>query len=269
MLCQELLLIKQKRLRNRASPPTSELPAFIQGVAMTQGVRIIKESGQTTAHLGGILVSKFISTVLILFYMVQTSFMIYLLFDRYELQRIMREQELKINEQQLKINQMEEKLKILKIIEDFQIGFKDQEVGELTQVIYDESKKYGYDPLLILALILSESRFKRGQVSEMGALGLMQVKPSIGYDLCQRRGVAWKGELSLFEPAFNIQLGALYLFELILKFKDVKKAIIAYNIGENALKLRLKEGQNPPTHFLSQVLKKYKELKKKYDPPQG
>jgi soluble lytic murein transglycosylase-like protein len=93
----------------------------------------------------------------------------------------------------------------------------------------------------------------------------MQVKPSVGYDLAKRRGLSWKGELSLFEPAFNIQLGTLYLFELILKFKDVKKALVAYNLGDTALKLRLKSGQRPPTYFLSKVLKKYKELKERYD----
>lgn len=221
---------------------------------MTVGVKIIKESG--------ILIPKFISTILILFYIVQTSFMVYLIFDRYEQQRIM-------HEQQLMINELEEKLKILKVIEDFQVGFKDQEVRELTQVLYDESNKYGYDPLLILALILTESQFRKEQVSEMGALGLMQMKPSIGYDLCQRSGLKWKGELSLFEPAFNVQLGTLYLFELILKFKDVKKAIMAYNVGENALKLRLKAGQKPPTYFVTQVLKKYKELKEKYELPES
>jgi soluble lytic murein transglycosylase len=228
---------------------------------MTLGVKLIRKSG--------ILVSKYISTLLILLYIGQTAVIVYLINDRNELQKIQREQELKINEQESKINELEEKLKILKIIEDFQVGFKDQEVRELTRVLYDESKKYGYDPLLILALILTESQFRKGQISEMGALGLMQMKPSIGYDLCQRRGLFWKGELSLFEPAYNIQLGTLYLFELILKFKDVKKALIAYNIGENALKLRLKEGQGPPTYFLSQVLKKYKELKDRYDLPQS
>lgn len=228
---------------------------------MTRGVRFIRKSG--------VSVSKFISTILILLYIGQTAVIVYLVYDRFDLQKIQREQELKINEQASKISELEEKLKILKIIEDFQVGFKDQEKQELSQVIYDESKKYGYDPLLIFALILTESRFKKEQVSEMGALGLMQMKPSVGYDLCQRSGLKWKGELSLFEPAFNIQLGTLYLFELILQFKDVKKAIIAYNVGENALKLRLKDGQKPPTYFLSQVLKKYKELKEKYDPPQG
>ena len=93
----------------------------------------------------------------------------------------------------------------------------------------------------------------------------MQVKPSTGYELSRRRGISWKGELSLFEPAFNVQLGTLYLFELILKFKDVKQAIVAYNLGENALRLRLREGRRLPTHYLSKVMKKYEELKEKYD----
>ncbi|MGB8656909.1 MAG: transglycosylase SLT domain-containing protein [Candidatus Zixiibacteriota bacterium] len=228
---------------------------------MTLGVRFIRRSG--------VLVSKFISTILILLYIGQTGAIVYLIHDRYKLREIQRDQELKMNEQQSKINELEEKLKILKIIEDFQVGFKEQEKAQLTQVLYDESRRYGYDPLLILALILSESRFQKGQVSEMGAMGLMQMKPSAGYDLCQRRGLKWTGELSLFEPAFNVQLGTLYLFELILKFRDVKKAIIAYNVGENALKLKLKEGQKPPTYFLSQVLRKYKELKEKYDLPES
>ena len=221
---------------------------------MTLGVKVIRKSG--------IMVSKFIGALLILLYLGQSVTIIYLVHDRYELQGILREQ-------QIKINELEEKLKILDIIEEFQVGFKDEEVAQLTQVVYSESKKYGYDPLLILALILTESSLRKGQVSTMGAQGLMQVKPSVGYALSQRRGINWKGELSLFEPAFNIQLGTLYLFELILKFKDVKKAIIAYNLGENALKLRLRHGQNPPTYFLRRVLKKYEELKEKYDRPRS
>jgi soluble lytic murein transglycosylase-like protein len=221
---------------------------------MTLGVKVIRKSG--------IMVSKFIGALLILLYLGQSAAIIYLVHDRYQHQCILREQ-------QLKINELEEKLKILDIIEEFQVGFKDEEVAQLTRVIYDESKRYGYDPLLILALILTESSFRKGQVSEMGAQGLMQVKPSVGYALSQRRGINWKGELSLFEPAFNVRLGALYLFELILKFKDVKKAIIAYNLGENALKLRLRQGQKPPTYFLRRVLKKYEELKEKYDGSKG
>ncbi|MCJ7578796.1 MAG: lytic transglycosylase domain-containing protein [candidate division Zixibacteria bacterium] len=221
---------------------------------MAFGVKIIRKAG--------IMVSKPISFLLILFYIAQTCFTVYLALDRFEKEKVLRQQEIRIKE-------LEEKLKILNIIEDFQVGFNEEEVGELTQVIYNESKKYGYDPLLILALILVESSFRKEQVSNFGAQGLMQVKPSIGYDLAKRRGLNWKGELSLFEPAFNIQLGTLYLFELILKFKDVKKALVAYNVGEDALKLRLRSGQKLPAYFLSKVLKTYKELKEKYEQPKS
>ncbi len=221
---------------------------------MAFGVKIIRKAG--------IMVSKPISFLLILFYIAQTCFAVYLALDRFEKEKVLRQQEIRIKE-------LEEKLKILNIIEDFQVGFKEKEVGELTCVIYHESKKYGYDPLLILALILVESSFGKEQVSNLGAQGLMQVKPSIGYDLAKRRGLNWKGELSLFEPAFNVQLGTLYLFELILKFKDVKKALVAYNVGEDALKLRLRSGEKIPAYFLSKVLKTYKELKEKYEQPKS
>jgi soluble lytic murein transglycosylase-like protein len=221
---------------------------------MALGVKVVRKSG--------IMVSKFIGALLILVYVGQSVIIFRLIDERHQLQCIIREQ-------QLEINELKEKLKILDIIEDFQVGFKDQEVALLTQVVYDESKRYGYDPLLILALILTESSFRKGQVSVKGAQGLMQVKPTTGYELTQRRGIRWKGELSLFEPAFNVQLGTLYLFELILKFKDVKKAIIAYNLGENALRLRMKEGRRLPTFYLSKVMKKYEELKEKYDQRTG
>jgi len=206
----------------------------------------------------GITVSLPLSFILVFIYVAQTVAMGYLLHNKFESEKILKEQ-------QIKIEELEEKLKILNIIEDFQVGFKDKEVAELTQVIYDESKRYGYDPLLILALIITESSFKKGQVSHMGAQGLMQVKPSVGYALAQRRNLGWNGNLSLFQPVFNIRLGTLYLFELILKFKDVKKAIIAYNLGENALKLKIRKGHKLPTFYLSKVLKNYKSLKERYD----
>ncbi|NIM98957.1 MAG: transglycosylase SLT domain-containing protein [candidate division Zixibacteria bacterium] len=221
---------------------------------MTLGVKVARKSG--------IMVSRSIGALLILLYVAQSAFIFHLLNDRHELRCILREQ-------QLQMNELREKLKILEIIEDFQAGFDQGEVAQLTQVIYEESKRYGYDPLLILAVILTESSFRKGQVSSMGAQGLMQVKPSVGYELTRRRGIQWKGELSLFEPAFNVQLGTLYLFELILKFRDVKKAIIAYNVGENALKLRLKQGGKLPSFYLSKVMKQYKQLKEKYDHYKG
>jgi soluble lytic murein transglycosylase len=225
--------------------------------------------GEKIVRKIGIIVSKPISILLILLYLAQIGLIAYLVHDKSEKEKVLRQQQMRIMELEDNLKILEEKLKILNIIEDFQVGFNEKEVGELTCVIYDESKKYGYDPLLILALILAESSFRKEQVSNLGAQGLMQLKPSVGYDLAKRRGLNWKGELSLFEPAFNVQLGTLYLFELILKFKDVKKALVAYNVGEDALKLRLRSGEKMPVYFLSKVLKTYKGLKEKYDSPKS
>jgi soluble lytic murein transglycosylase len=206
----------------------------------------------------GITISLPLSLVFVFVYLVETLAIGYLLHERFKKEKLLFEQKKKIEE-------LEDKLQILKIIEDFQIGFNQKETGELTQVIYDESKRYGYDPLLILALILAESSFRRDQESLMGAQGLMQLRPSVGWDIAKRRNLKWSGKLSLFEPAFNIRLGTLYLFELIIKFKDVKKAIIAYNLGEETLRLMMRSGNRLPTRYLSKVLKNYRELKEKYD----
>jgi len=206
----------------------------------------------------GITISLPLSLVFVFIYVLETLTIGYLLHDKFQNEKL-------LFEQQKTIEELQEKLKILKIIEDFQVGFNEQEMGELTQVIYDESKKYGYDPLLILALILTESSFRRGQESLMGAQGLMQLRPHVGSDVARRMNLKGFGELSLFEPAFNIKLGTLYLFELIMKFKDVKKAIMAYNLGENALRLRIRSGGKLPTRYLSKVLENYRSLKEEYD----
>jgi len=206
----------------------------------------------------GITISLPLSLVFVFIYLLETLAIGYLLHDKFKNEKT-------LLEQQKKIQELEEKLKILDIIEDFQVGFNEKEMGELTQVIYDESKRYGYDPLLILSLILTESSFRRGQKSVKGAQGLMQLRPWVGWDLAKRRNMNWSGRLSLFEPGFNIKLGTLYLFELIMKFKDVKKAIMAYNLGENALRLRMRSGSKLPTRYLSKVLKNYQRLKEKYD----
>jgi soluble lytic murein transglycosylase len=205
----------------------------------------------------GIIVSRPLAIMFFLIYLVQSCVLVYFVYQFYE-------QERTIVHQQRRIVELEDKLQILNIIEDFQVGFSDTEIGRLTKVIYDESERYGYDPRLLLAIILAESSMKKGQRSYMGAEGLMQVKPSTGSDVAMRRGINWRGKLSLFEPAYNVQLGSLYLFELIMKFGDVKKAIIAYNLGETETRRRLLTQRELPTRYLARVMTKYQELLEKY-----
>jgi len=209
-------------------------------------------------RLTGLTMSRPVAFIFALIYVFQSAIIFYLLLDRFENERL-------IQFQQTKIEQLEEKLKILEIIEDFQVGMRPSEQGQLVNVIYEQSKKYGYDPLLLLALINVESSFKKEAVSNMGAVGLMQMKPSVGSDVANRRGLDWANRSNLYEPDYNVELGSLYLFELILKFGDVKDAITAYNIGETRLRRLQKQDKEPPKVYLRKVLKKYEELKEKYD----
>lgn len=205
----------------------------------------------------GIFLSRPIAFVLVLIYLVQSGLLVYMVFEKFQLER-------QISFQQKRISELEEKLQIFKAIDDFQIGFKEDEVRNLTDVIYSESKKYEYDPMFVLAIILTESSFRRGQKSNVGASGLMQVVPFVGEDVAPRAGVDWEGEETLFEPEENIKLGTQHLFEQILKFGDVKKALVAYNVGESRLRSYFRDNKPIPNNYLNKVLERYRMLKETY-----
>ena len=206
----------------------------------------------------GIFLSKPISFVLVLIYLLQSTLLIFLIKDKYELHKI-------IDYQRGRLAEMEEQLKIFQIIEDFQIGFSEKEKTQLASVIFHESNRYKYDPLLIMAVILTESSFRKGQESRAGARGIMQLLPSTGEDLAVRSGLGWEGQDQLFDPVTNIRLGTLHLFEQIIKFRDVKKGIIAYNLGETRLRGRLREHKALPGQYYRKILENYNMLKERYD----
>ena len=232
---------------------------FLQVTQQAQDLRLDGHvQGGISLDKTGIFLSKPIALLLVLIYLLQSTLLVFMIKDKYELHKI-------IDYQRQRLAEMEEKLRIFQVIEDFQIGFTDDEKKELANVIFEESNKYNYDPMLIMAVILTESSFKKGQVSHVGARGVMQVMPNIGHDLAQRSGIDWEGSEQLFDPATNVRLGTLYLFEQILKFKDVRKGIIAYNLGETRLRGRLKENKPLPKQYFRKIWENYNMLKEKYD----
>lgn len=151
-----------------------------------------------------------------------------------------------------------------RMVADFQIGFDKHEIGVLAQVIESESRRYNSDPRLLLAVILTESSFRKGNVSYQGAHGLMQVKPSVAVEVARRKGLEGQGNVSLFDPAYNIRVGSHHLFELILKYGDVRKGLVAYNMGETAMRDRLATDQKLPSQYVRKVMARYEELREKY-----
>lgn len=131
------------------------------------------------------------------------------------------------------------------------------EQEELAELIYRESEKNGYDPELILALIMTESSFHKWAYSHKGAIGLMQLLPRTGLDLADRNEIPLFQEVALYDPRLNIQLGTQYLAELHQRFGDLTLAIAAYNEGPTRLAGKIYRGEKIPVRYSTKVLNGY------------
>ena len=151
------------------------------------------------------------------------------------------------------------KKRIAQQISQYKTGLKTNYIDSLPELIVHESKKYGYDPLLLTAVIITESSFNNWARSNRGAHGLMQIRPATGRELAAEVRVQWQGTPSLYDPETNITLGAYYLNKLFLRFGDLGLALEAYNHGPSRLKGYLKKGHRPK-RYSRQVFKKYSSL---------
>jgi len=152
-----------------------------------------------------------------------------------------------------------QKKRIAQQIAQYETGLKTSHIDDLPELIIHESKKYGHDPLLVTAIIITESSFNNWARSNRGAHGLMQIRPATGRELAAEVRVQWKGTISLYDPETNITLGAYYLNKLFLRFGDLGLALEAYNHGPSRLKGYLKKGYRPK-RYSRQVFKKYSSL---------
>ncbi len=103
---------------------------------------------------------------------------------------------------------------------------------DFAYLIAKESFDNNLDPLLVLAVIKTESSFRKTVVSHKGAIGLMQILPNTAQYVSQMHDhIELTHSEELFEPDTNILIGINYLSYLVDKFENQKYAIIAYNMG--------------------------------------
>ena len=152
------------------------------------------------------------------------------------------------------------KNRVIQLISHYKTGLKKANIESLSARIIHESKKYGYDPLFLTAVIITESSFYNWSRSKKGALGLMQIRPATGKELASEVRLQWKGKLTLFDPETNITLGTYYLNKLVLHFGDLGLALEAYNHGPSRVKGYLKKGYRPK-HYSQKVFQRYNALK--------
>jgi soluble lytic murein transglycosylase-like protein len=101
------------------------------------------------------------------------------------------------------------------------------EAGDLAQTILTRARQHRLDPLLVKAVILTESAGRPRARSPKGAMGLMQLMPVTA----RRFGVT-----DPYDAAQNVAGGTRYLRWLLDRFGgDVPRALAGYNAGEGAV----------------------------------
>jgi len=152
-------------------------------------------------------------------------------------------------------------LDIKNILESFKNKTNSYNTMEFALLIAKESYRNNLDPLLVLAVIKTESSFRKSVVSHKGAIGLMQILPNTGHYVSDMHDhIDLGSSQQLFEPDTNIKIGINYLSYLMNKFENQKYAILAYNMGPTNLIRKLRSGENLPEKYYRSVMKNYQHI---------
>jgi soluble lytic murein transglycosylase-like protein len=122
-------------------------------------------------------------------------------------------------------------------------------------IIHAKAQKYDVDPVLVAAVVETESSFRSHARSQVGAKGLMQLMPRTG---------RWMGARNLYNAEQNVDAGAKYLKYLNARFDgNLTKTIAAYNAGEG--NVRRYNGVPPfreTRSYVKRVMSRYEKRKK-------
>lgn len=94
------------------------------------------------------------------------------------------------------------------------------------EMVTQAAQKAGLPPALVHSVAKAESAYQPRALSKKGAIGIMQLLP----------GTAAQLNADPNDPKQNVEAGAMYLRELLLKYNGtVSKALAAYNAGPGAV----------------------------------
>lgn len=114
-------------------------------------------------------------------------------------------------------------------------GISHDRSSRIVNIVWSCAEENDVDPLLVLAVISTESSFRMNAVSSAGAVGLMQVMPNVHRELVQdiARGVGKHGYSSrdaLRDPVVNIEAGirVLKMYQE-MSDGDLRETLLRYN----------------------------------------
>lgn len=125
--------------------------------------------------------------------------------------------------------------------------------ADLAATIFDAALAERVDPELAFRLVNLESDFNPRAVSRVGAIGLTQLMLSTAVQF--DRSVTRE---KLYDPKTNLRIGFQYLRRLIRSYNgNVRLALLAYNLGEDAVDQARKAGRNPLDGYNRILIKSY------------
>jgi hypothetical protein len=135
-------------------------------------------------------------------------------------------------------------------------GFPRTMAEELADHVVRQSKKHGFSPALVLALIEAESSFTVKVRSHKGAMGLMQLLPSTAQYIASRNGIEYRGRRELLNPFKNIEVGVAYLAYLRDRYQgNMTHFLGAYNAGPGRINRVMRGVSRRPTETVNYVKK--------------
>lgn len=160
--------------------------------------------------------------------------------------------------------------KVMKIISKYNKDLRSSVKYEIAEEIYNMSVKYtNLDVDLLCATITQESggTWNPDILSEAGAMGLMQIMPTVGMWIAHYENITWTAaEEILFDPIYNIRIGSRHLSALV-KLYGLEGGLAAYNGGEKRAAIWLANNKadgilwGETINYIPLVFKLYEEFK--------
>jgi soluble lytic murein transglycosylase-like protein len=142
---------------------------------------------------------------------------------------------------------------VLAVARDVFPGVAYGQAERVVPIVDRHARRFGLDPLLVLAVIQVESRFDPTAVSSQGAMGLMQLQAETARELAADLGLQWTGDDLLFDSDVNVLLGCAYLSRLIERFGDLDAALAAYSSGPALVEARRDVNGRIPLAYTDRV----------------
>ncbi len=141
-------------------------------------------------------------------------------------------------------------------------SMSEEEALVTAKALYHSHKNTGIDWEILASMIMVESSYRPGIISDDPSYGLMQLTYEVGKDVAKKMENKNIKKHDLLDIEKNIRYGSYYLLRQILNFSDVSDGIMAYNLGASKVAdLKKKSNGKLESKYLKSVKRVYREIK--------